>query len=201
VSGPTPEPSAVGAGRADPRDPTVRGDGGGEAGVLDPSGPSRRSVRSATHEDIPTVVEALQALLRELGGTLPPTSAMQAVARVLLDNPQAGALLVMEANGTLADADYNRAIVGVLGASWQTAIHVPGRYALIQDLWVHPDWRGRAIGHELLKALFERARELGIARVEVGLPPERFASLAATQAFYQANGFESLGLRMRRGLT
>ncbi len=186
MNGPAPEPSAVGADRVLTSAPN-------------PPGLSW-SVRTATHEDVPTVIEALQELLRELGGTPPPTPAMQAAARALLDNPQAGALLVMEADGTLGDAEDNRAIVGVLGASWQTAIHVPGRYALIQDLWVHPAWRGRAIGRELLTALFALAREQGITRVEVGLPRERFAGLAATEAFYLGAGFAPLGARMRRGL-
>jgi GNAT superfamily N-acetyltransferase len=164
-----------------------------------PNPPAPGGVRSATHEDIPAVVEAVQELLRELGGTPPSTPAMQAAAQTLLDSPHAGALLVMESDG-LADPEDHRAIVGVLGVSWQTAIHIPGRYALIQDLWVHPLWRGRAIGRALLAALFERARELHIARVEVGLPPERFAGLAATEAFYLGNGFAPLGARMRRGL-
>ena len=31
----------------------------------------------------------------------------------------------------------------MLAASWQRAIHVPGRYATIQDLWVTPAWRSR----------------------------------------------------------
>jgi GNAT superfamily N-acetyltransferase len=186
MSGPAPEPSAVGADRVLTSAPN-------------PPGLSW-SVRPATHEDVPTVVEAVQALLRELGGTPPPTPAMQAAARALLDSPQAGALLVMEADGTLADAEDNRALVGVLGVSWQTAIHIPGRYALIQDLWVHPLWRGRAIGRELLTRLFTLAHEQGITRVEVGLPRERFAGLAATEAFYLGAGFAPLGARMRRGL-
>jgi GNAT superfamily N-acetyltransferase len=171
----------------------------GTAGDPTPRGLSW-SVRPATHEDVPTVVEAVRELLRELGGTPPATSAMQTAARALLDSPQAGVLLVMEADGTMADAEHNRAIVGVLGASWQSAIHVPGRYALIQDLWVHPLWRGKAIGHELLRRLYALAHDLRITRVEVGLPPERFTGLAETEAFYLANGFTSLGVRMRRGL-
>ncbi len=148
-------------------------------------------MRGATHEDVPTVAAAVGELLVELGGSPPATAAMEAAARGLLDDRQVGVLLVAEADGTT---------VGVLGASWQTAIHVPGRYALIQDLWVHPDWRGQAIGGGLLTALFERARELDIARVEVGLPRERFAGVAATEAFYLGNGFAPLGARMRRDL-
>jgi GNAT superfamily N-acetyltransferase len=150
--------------------------------------PSRR-VRAATHDDLAAIVLALGELLSELGSTPPPASAMTATAATLLDDPQAGALLVAEAGGQ---------IVGVLGASWQLAIHVPGRYALIQDLWVHPSWRGRSVGRELLAALCELAREQGMARAEVGLPRESFESIRATEGFYARNGFEHLGARMRR---
>jgi len=130
---------------------------------------------------------------------------MGVAARALLDDSRAGALLVAQASGAGADravlgASTAGAIVGVLGASWQSAIHTPGRYALIQDLWVHPAWRGSGVGGGLLAALFELARERGVARVEVGLPRERFAGLAATEAFYLANGFTALGTRMRRGI-
>ena len=80
------------------------------------------------------------------------------------------------------------------------AIHVPGRYGTIQDLWVHPDWRSRAVGRKLLAAFFELAREEGARRIEVGLPRESFEKIAATEAFYLANGFRHLGPRMRRKL-
>jgi mycothiol synthase len=134
----------------------------------------------------------VQELLVELGGTPSPTPAMRDTARALLAAPEAGAVFVADADGE---------IVGVLAASWQLAIHLPGRYALIQDLWVHPAWRGQTIGHDLLVALVARAREQGMECAEVGLPRERFAGLAATEAFYLANGFALLGARMRRSLT
>ncbi|HUB37193.1 MAG TPA: GNAT family N-acetyltransferase, partial [Solirubrobacteraceae bacterium] len=72
------------------------------------------------------------------------------------------------------------------------------RYGLIQDLWVDPGWRDRQVGRDLLAALVELAREREIGRLEVGLPPERFAGLKATEGFYLANGFTVLGTRMRR---
>jgi GNAT superfamily N-acetyltransferase len=94
-------------------------------------------------------------------------------------------------------AESAGALVGVLAASWQLAIHVPGRYALIQDLWVDRAWRGRAIGGALLAALFERARGQRLDRIEVGLPRASFAEIAATESFYRTNGFVALGPRMR----
>jgi GNAT superfamily N-acetyltransferase len=149
-------------------------------------------VRSARADDIAAVAAAVRELLLELGGTPAPASALESAASSLVEDRNAGTLLVAQARA---------AIVGVLGASWQTAIHVPGHYALIQELWVDPAWRGRAIGGDLLAAVFELARERRITRIEVGLPQESFAGIRATEAFYLANGFTSLGERMRRSIS
>jgi GNAT superfamily N-acetyltransferase len=148
-------------------------------------------VRAALAADAPTIAEAVRELLFELGGTPASSAAIEGAALALMDDGRSGALLVAQAGA---------ALVGVLGASWQCALHVPGRYALIQDLWVHPSWRGKAIGGELLSAVFALAHELQMTRIEVGLPRERFAGLEATAAFYRDNGFEPLGARMRRTL-
>jgi GNAT superfamily N-acetyltransferase len=145
-------------------------------------------VRTATHDDLAAVVAAMRELLAELGAPPPDPSAMEGAARTLLED---GSLFVAEANGEL---------VGVLAASWQTAMHVPGRYALIQDLWVAPAWRGRSVGSRLVEGLYERARGLGMTRIEVGLPRESYAHIRATEAFYRGSGFTHLGPRMRRAL-
>ncbi len=149
-------------------------------------------VRRAERDDVEAVAAAVRELLAELDGTPSALPAMQAAARTLIDSPWAGTVLVAEAEGEL---------VGVLGASWQMAIHVPGSYALIQDLWVRPGWRDRAVGSGLLEALFELARERRFERVEVGLPRESFARFGATEAFYLGNGFTPNGPRMRRLLS
>jgi GNAT superfamily N-acetyltransferase len=159
------------------------------AGAKPATGTATWRVRAALEQDVPGVAAAVAELLRELGATPPGAPALQAATRALLEDPDAGALLV-------ADADSE--LVGVLAASWQTAIHTLGYYALIQDLWVHSCWRSRSIGAGLLTALCELAREKRLTRVEVGLPRESFAGLGATQAFYSANGFTPLGPRMRR---
>ncbi len=145
-------------------------------------------VRAAATRDAPAIAAAVHELLLELGGRAAPVSAIEAAARALLGDREAGALLV---------AHEGEELVGVLGASWQSALHIPGRYGLIQELWVHPSRRGRAIGGELLDAIFALARELRIARVEVGLPRDGFVGLGATEAFYRGHGFELLGARMR----
>ncbi len=157
------------------------------------SGDGGWRLRAATEMDAPGVAAALSELLVELSGGGPPLAELEEAARELAGDRRMGALLV-------ADGGGEDGIVGVLAASWQHAIHVPGRYATIQDLWVHPEWRSRAIGAALVDAFCELAREEGAARIEVGLPRESFERIGATEAFYRVNGFEHLGPRMRRKL-
>jgi GNAT superfamily N-acetyltransferase len=150
-------------------------------------------VREATVEDAAPVAVAVADLLVELSGGGPPLADLERATTDLARDREMGALLVAEAGG-------EDGIVGVLAASWQHAIHVPGRYGTIQDLWVHPEWRSRAIGRDLVEAFVDVAREMGASRIEVGLPRESFERIEATEAFYRANGFEHLGPRMRRKL-
>jgi branched-chain amino acid aminotransferase len=160
---------------------------------MEASAEPKCEVRAAREADAPAVAAAVAELLVELSGGGPPAAELERATTELVRDEGMGALLVAEAGG-------EDGIVGVLAASWQHAIHVPGRYGTIQDLWVHPQWRSRAIGHELVEAYCELARRAGVRRVEVGLPREDFERIEATSAFYRANGFEHLGPRMRRKL-
>jgi GNAT superfamily N-acetyltransferase len=147
------------------------------------------TVREAGAGDVEGVATAVEALLAELGGRCPARSELEAEVRALLEDPEGGSVLIAEADGK---------IVGVLSASWQRAIHVPGVYATIQDLWVDEGWRSRGVGAELVEAIASQARARGVGRLEVGLPRETFAAIASTESFYRRNGFEPLGPRMRR---
>ncbi len=146
-------------------------------------------VREATPGEVPAVAAAVETLLVELGGRRPSRAEMEAEVQAIVGDPEVGAMLVADAAGS---------IVGVLGASWCRAIHVPGRYAVIQDLWVHPEWRSRGVGAELVGAIATLCCERGVTRIEVGLPRESFEAIGATEAFYLGNEFEHLGPRMRR---
>jgi GNAT superfamily N-acetyltransferase len=150
------------------------------------------TVRPAGDGDAAAVAAAVEALLVELGGRRPPRAELETEIRAVLADPGIGALLVADAEGR---------IVGVLSASWQRALHVPGRYATIQDLWTDPDWRGRGVGAGLVDELADLCGAQGVARIEVGLPRESFDAIRATEAFYLGNGFEQLGPRMRRLLS
>jgi GNAT superfamily N-acetyltransferase len=156
--------------------------------VSDPAA-AESTVREAGTADVGVVASAVESLLAELGGRRPERSILETEVRALLDDPEGGSVLIAEADGD---------VVGVLSASWQRAIHVPGIYATIQDLWVDGAWRSRGVGAELVEAIASQARTRGVSRLEVGLPRETFAAIASTESFYERNGFEHLGPRMRR---
>lgn len=147
------------------------------------------TIREAGADDVEAVASAVESLLLELGGRRPERSELEAEVRTHLDDPDGASVLIAEAGGE---------VVGVLSASWQRAIHVPGAYATIQDLWVDEGWRSRGVGAELVEAIASQARRRGVSRLEVGLPRETFAAIASTESFYRRNGFEHLGPRMRR---
>jgi len=147
------------------------------------------TIREAGDGDVAAVAGAVASLLLELGGRRPERDELVTEVRALLDDPAGGSVLIAEADGE---------IVGVLSASWQRAIHVPGIYATIQDLWVDEAWRSRGVGAELVEAVASQARARGVNRLEVGLPRETFAAIASTESFYKRKGFEHLGPRMRR---
>lgn len=147
------------------------------------------TVREAEAADVEAVASAVESLLLELVGRRPERSELETEVRALLDDSEGGSVLIAEADGD---------VVGVLSASWQRAIHVPGIYATIQDLWVDEAWRSRGVGAELVEAIASQARARGVSRLEVGLPRETFAAIASTESFYRRNGFEHLGPRMRR---
>jgi para-aminobenzoate synthetase len=157
--------------------------------MSDPAATLPATIRPATDGDVGAVAAAAEQLLAELGGRRPPRADLEAEVRAALDDPGIGVTLVAEAGGK---------VVGVLSASWQRALHVPGRYATIQDLWTDPEWRSRKVGAALVDGLADLCREAGVARIEVGLPRETFEAIRATEAFYLGNGFEHLGPRMRR---
>jgi GNAT superfamily N-acetyltransferase len=144
-------------------------------------------VRPAQVGDAPAVARAVAALLAELGATPPDAGAMEDAARAVIGTGDA--VLLAEEDG---------AVVGVLAASWIMTVHAGGTYALIQDLWVDAARRGAGAGAELMASFCALAEARGATRIEVGIPRDTFPDLDATRRFYERNGFETVGARMRR---
>lgn len=75
------------------------------------------------------------------------------------------------------------------------ALFGKGRYAILGELWVHPEHRGRGVGGRVIEFLKEFARQKGYSRVDVSAPPD--PKWDRTVEFYTRQGFVLTGRKLK----
>ena len=113
----------------------------------------------------------------ERSSSLPPGLAMvdRAIAKLPgVYGPPRGEVL-------LAERDGERVACGVL-REWEPNV------GQIERIYVRPDHRGPGFGPKLIRALLDRARELGYERIRVDAIPTMIAAIA----YYQEMGFRRI---------
>ncbi|MEH7828133.1 GNAT family N-acetyltransferase [Gemmobacter denitrificans] len=143
----------------------------------------RTVLRPAITEDAETVARLVAALLTELSGTdhLPAPD----LARDVLSEPGIHAMLALQEGQA----------VGVMLLNECAAIYAGGRFGEITELYVLPALRSQGIAACLLAQAKAIARARGWHRLEVGAPAQ--PDWGRTLAFYQAQGFQEIGPRLR----
>lgn len=107
------------------------------------------SIRSAQSQDLPAVLAAMQDFYQL--EKLPWNAARQeALLHGLLQTPQAGRLLLAEQDGQLA-------AYAVIGFCF--SLEFSGRFALLDELYVLPEFQGLGFGKQLMQATEQLARE------------------------------------------
>jgi branched-chain amino acid aminotransferase len=148
-------------------------------------------IRPAQLTDIPALVTSIGALITEIKGVefqLPATSA--GVCQRLIEGKSPGAIFVAHS------PEDHHTILGLITLNVQESIHVGGEYVLIQELWVHSDYRSQNIGENLIQAVEKYCHQHKFSRMEVCLPTHEFPTFSSTHHFYQKSGFLDFGPRM-----
>ncbi|HET8631850.1 MAG TPA: GNAT family N-acetyltransferase [Thermomicrobiales bacterium] len=85
---------------------------------------------------------------------------------------------------TVLAAEHDGALVGKLELflGWKST---SGRFGLIRRFVVHPDWRGRGVGHRLLAAAEEEARRAGCSFLELSVDEDN----TGARRLYGSQGF------------
>lgn len=135
-------------------------------------------IRAATAADRDTLVRLLVAQLREHAIETPEADVARTVA-ALLGRPRRARFLVAVVGGRP---------VGVAALSLAWPIEHGGRSVWLEELYVEPDARGRALGTALLRAACEAAAAAGA--VAIDLEVERSHERAAR--LYRREGFRPL---------
>jgi GNAT superfamily N-acetyltransferase len=145
------------------------------------------TVRRATVDDAATVADLAAHLLQELGGFGLDAAQITPLAASLLATEHYMALIAFAAGGEP---------IGLLTLNECTALYLAGKLGWIQELYVAPVQRSSQVGHALIAAAIEVARERSWRRLEVNTP--NASEWPRTVAFYRREGFvgESVHLRM-----
>jgi GNAT superfamily N-acetyltransferase len=92
------------------------------------------------------------------------------------------------------DRDQN--IIGICTLMEAFAIYANGNYGIIDEMYVHPDYRSLGVGSKLITAVLEHGRRKSWARIEVTAPEnERWSR---TRAFYEKEGFSFTGPKLKK---
>lgn len=147
-------------------------------------------IRKAGADDLPMVFRLVAALLKELGeegeeaGEL-NVNALSGLQRQLGDRYIA--LLAMTGSGIPA---------GVLTLSESFAIYANGRFGVINEMYVVPEYRDTRIGVSLISAAVSHGQRCGWHRIDVTAPEaERWRGV---RHFYEQNGFAYAGPKLKR---
>jgi ribosomal protein S18 acetylase RimI-like enzyme len=119
------------------------------------------------------LVEAFARLVPQLSRSNPPPSAEQVAE--MLASPAITQFVARDDGGV------------IVGVATLAAFRIPtARRAWIEDVVVDEAVSGRGIGGELVRAMLDRARELGCATVDLTSRPTR----EAANRLYEREGFE-----------
>jgi len=149
------------------------------------------TIRRSLPEDSGVVANLVCRLLAELSGEA-------------LQNPELYAavssdLLNRENNYTVFIASTESGeCVGMISIGESRAIYSLGKFGIIHELYVEPNFRSKDIGGRLIQVAVEHARESGWSRLEVGTPDAE--DWQRTVKFYRRKGFEGSGLKLKLNL-
>jgi GNAT superfamily N-acetyltransferase len=145
----------------------------GGAGHRDDKAGDEPLVRRASAADALTVATLLDAFNREFDTPTPGVAWLATRLGDLLAGEDVVVLLVGEP------------AVGVAVISLRLNVWYPGPVALLDELYVAPDRRGRRLGHALLEATCAYARERGSEVLEINVDGDDVDA----RRFYEAHGF------------
>ena len=105
--------------------------------------------------------------------------------RSILDRPEAGEVLVAR------NADD---VVGMINLLYTISTALGARAAILEDVIVAPEARGRGVGSRLIEAALELARRRGCQRISLVTD----ATNTGAQRLYESFGFEPSNMKTYR---
>jgi GNAT superfamily N-acetyltransferase len=98
--------------------------------------------------------------------------------------------------GIIKIALFDDEIVGLISLVETFSIYGCGKFGIINELYVVPDYRSRGVGTKLMIFAYQLIEEKGWTRLEVSTPDE--IKWKRTLNFYLKEGFVQTGVKMKK---
>jgi ribosomal protein S18 acetylase RimI-like enzyme len=106
--------------------------------------------------DLPQLCELLSVLFTMEADFSPDTERQSRGLRLILEQPGIGSIYC---------ATKGSSIIGMVSVLFSVSTAEGGRSAWLEDMIVHPDWRGKSIGEQLLNEVIKTVRSTGYTRI------------------------------------
>jgi GNAT superfamily N-acetyltransferase len=133
-------------------------------------------IRQATLSDVPQLCGLLEVLFAQEADFMPDVERQTRGLHMIIEKPEIGRIYC---------AAHEASIVGMISILYTVSTAEGGRAAWMEDMVVHPDWRGHRIGEQLLQSAVEKAREAGCNRITLLTDTDNAAAIR----FYSRAGF------------
>lgn len=145
-------------------------------------------VEVATVDDIPALTWMLTLLFAQEADFCPDVSRQAAGLERIISDPRVGHILVLRRGGRA---------VAMVNLLYTVSTALGDRVAILEDMVVHPDYRGRGAGSRLLRGAIEFARGEGCRRITLLTDQDNAAAIR----FYKRLGFTTSAMvPLRLGL-
>ena len=142
-------------------------------------------IRYATRDDLPFLADCLGELFTLESDFLPDREKQLRGLRLILETPGLGQLFVLKVNDKLA---------GMASALITISTAEGGRVLLLEDVFVHSDFRGKGLGRRLLEHVLDWACKQGMMRVTLLADHDNHTAIN----FYQKLGFDFSQMKVLR---
>ena len=134
------------------------------------------SVVPATSDDVEQLAELLGLLFAQEADFSPDRMRQERGLRLILEQPNSGGIFCVR---------EGRRVLGMVNVLFTISTAEGNRVAWLEDLVVHPEYRGKGIGRSLLLRAIRAAKGAGCSRITL-LTDD---SNARAMRLYQSEGF------------
>lgn len=131
----------------------------------------------ANSDDIPALCSLLQTLFSQEIEFKPDQELQVRGLTDIVNNPKVGCVVVARENGR---------VVGMVNLLFTVSTALGGRVALLEDMVVMPEKRGKGVGSKLLQYSIESAAEMDCLRITLLTDADN----EGAHRFYQRHGFD-----------